>query len=183
MPIDFIVGLILNLVDLLRMSLIITIPTFLIVLVGQKINLYIKEKYNLSWSVSAFSTTAIILTPIVFALYLIPYGLGFASAGVTGPAPEFMQLTILDYAMALISTIVKNVISIILFTILLMPLLFIASFIGEKIEEKKQLPKWFHTFVTIFATTFVAWIIVFALDYVGIGLISAIFWKLYWSPI
>ena len=119
----------------------------------------------------------------MFALYLIPYALGFLSASAGGPAPEFMQLTILDYAMAFILTIFKNALSIILFTVLLMPLLFIASFIGEKIEERKKLPKLAHTFVTVLATAIVAWVIVFALDYVGIGLIPAIFWKLYWSPI
>lgn len=184
MPVDFILGLALDLVDLLRMSLIMAVPAFLVVLVGQKVNQYIKEKYNFSWIVSAVSTTAIVLTPLVFAAYLIPYGLGFASSPLVGQvAPEFMQLTVLDFAMALVATVFKNILSIVLFTILLMPLLFIASFIGEKIEERANLPPLLHTFITVFATTIAAWLIVFVLDYVGIGLIPAIFWKLYWSPI
>ena len=184
MALGFLWLLALDLVDLLRMSLVVAVPAFLLVLVGKKVNQYIRDKYNYSWIVAAALSVAVVLTPIVFALYLIPYALGYLESPLVGQvAPEFMQLTLVDYAMALVSTVFKNVLSIVLFTVLLMPLLFIGSFIGEKVEERKKLSPMVHDFVTVFLTAVVAWVIVFVLDYVGIGLIPAVFWKLYWSPI
>ena len=126
-------------------------------------------------------TTLIVLIPLVFIAYLVPYSLGFFESELAlQQAPEFMQLTMLDYAMAIIATVVKNLLSAILFTILLMPLVFFAAFAEEKVKERLKLPALASTFAAVFLTAALAWIV---LLFVFPWVINAIFWKLYWSPI
>ena len=179
MPLDFITGLILGLIDLIRLSIIVAIPSFLIVLVAQKLNEKIQKTFKLSWIVSAFTTSFIVLLPIVFLAYLIPYALGYFASPFPGMAlPEFMQLTLIDYAMAVILTIIKNVITAFIFAVLLMPLLFLASFVDEKLKEKTKLPELANTFITIFLTAFVSWIV---LLFIFPWIYAAIFELLWWG--
>ncbi len=181
MPLDLILGTVLALVDFVRMSLIVAIPTFLLSLPGQRLLHFFEKRYKFSWIVAAFLAIFLILLPIVFILYLVPYWAGFAASSLVGmPTPEFMQNTPLDYAMAFVATIVKNVLSAVLFTILLMPLLFFAAFVQEYLEKKYKLPALANAFAAAFLTSALAWIIVL---FVFPWIINAVFWKLYWSPI
>ena len=121
----------------------------------------------------------IVLLPIVFLAYLIPYALGyFASPFVGMPLPEFMQLTLVDYAMMVILTIVKNVITAFIFAVLLMPLLFFAAFVDEKFKEKTKLPELANLFIAIFITAFAAWIIIL---FIFPWIYTAIFELLWWG--
>ena len=171
----------LALVDLVRMSLIAAIPAFLLVLLGQRLNQYIKDKYKLTWIVSAFAATFVVLIPIVFIAYLVPLSLGFLGSQLLWEAaPEFMQPTLLDHAMAIVATVLKNLLSALLFAILLMPLLFFGSFADETLQKRFKLPKLANLFVSVFLTAALAWIIVL---FVFPWVVSAVLWKLYWSPI
>ncbi len=180
MPLDFIAGLVFGLIDLIRLSLIVAIPVFLVVLVGQKLGKRIQATFEQSWIVSAFVTTFIVLFPIVFLAYLIPYALGYFASPFAGmPLPEFMQLTLVDYAMMVILTIVKNVITAFIFAVLLMPLIFFASFVEEKFKEKTKLPELANLFIAIFITAFAAWIIIlFIFPWIYTGIFELLWWGL-----
>ncbi len=180
MPLDFIAGFVLGLIDLIRLSLIVAIPVFLVVLVGQVLGKKVEKKFEQSWIVSAFITTFIVLLPIVFFAYLIPYAMGyFASPFVGMPLPEFMQLTVVDYAMMVILTIIKNVITAFIFAVLLMPLLFFASFVEEKLKKKTKLPPLANLFIAVFTTAFAAWIIIlFIFPWIYTGIFELLWWGL-----
>ncbi len=181
MVLELIADIVFALIDLLRLSLIVAIPAFLVMLVGQKVNAFLKEKFNLSWIVSVFISTIVVLIPIVFALYLMPFMAGYFETQTVGqPVPEFMETTLLDQAMAVILTVVKNLLSALLFAILLLPMIFFGAFAEEKIWEKIKLPKLVIRFIAVLLTTALAWLIVL---FVFPWIINAIFWKLYWSPI
>jgi hypothetical protein len=181
MALDLIIGFVSALVDLVRMSLIVAIPAFLLCLPGQRLLHWLEKRYKLSWIVAGFLTIFLILLPIVFILYLVPYWIGYSESALVGlPTPEFMQITALDYAMAFVATVVKNVLSAFLFAILLMPLLFFASFVQEYLEKRFKLNALANVFAATFLTSALAWaIILFAFPWI----VNAVFWKLYWSPI
>jgi len=180
MPLQFIAETAIALLDIAVITLIVAIPAFIVLLPAQKLNTWLKEKFSLSWSAAAFATAFLILLPIVFALYLIPLAIGASLVKAAGTNPEFMQLTMLDYAMAVIATIVKNLLSTLLFTILLMPLVFFASFAREKVEQRFKVHRLAKDFLATFLTTGLAWaILLFVFPWVP----TAIIWKLYWSPI
>jgi len=179
MPLEFAADLLLAILDLVRMSLIIAIPAFPIVLLCRKLHKRLSEKFGLNWILASFASAFAALTPIVFALYLVPLLMGIAATPETASLPEFMQLTILDQAMAFISTIVKNLLTILLFAILAMPLVFFASFLEEKLKEMVKVPELAQTFIAVFATTVLAWIILLYFSWI----LPAMIWKLYWSPI
>ncbi len=180
MPLEFITGVVLGLIDLIRISIIVAIPAFFVVLVAQKLNERIQKAFKLSWIVSAFATSFIVLLPIVFLAYLIPYALGYFASPFPGMTfPDFMQLTVIDYAMAVILTIIKNVITAFIFAVLLMPLLFFASFVQEKFLEKTKLPKFANLFVATFITAFAAWIIIlFIFPWIYAGIFELLWWGL-----
>jgi len=181
MPLDLILGTILALLDFVRMSLIVAIPAFLLCLPGQRLLHFFEKRYKLSWIVAAFLSVFLILLPIVFALYIVPYWIGYSESALVGlPVPEGMQNTALDYAMAFVATVAKNVLSALLFTILLMPLLFFAAFVQDYLEKKYKPPALATAFAAAFLTSALAWIIVL---FVFPWIINAVFWKLYWSPI
>ncbi len=181
MPLQFIADIALAVVDLVRMSLIAAIPAFLLVLLGQRLDQYIKDKYKLSWIVSAFAVSFVILVPIVFIAYLVPLSMGFLGSELSWEtAPEFMQPTLIDVAMAVVATVVKNLLSALLFAILLMPLLFFGSFAEEALQKRFKLPKLANLFVSVFLTAALAWIVVL---FVFPWVVTAVLWKLYWSPI
>ena len=178
MPLEFAAEVVLSLIDLIRMSLMVAIPAFFVVLAGQKLHKKLGEKFGFNWIVSAFVTAFAILLPIVFVLYLIL----FPGVVVEEALPEFMQPTFLDYAMVFVLTVVKNLLSVLLFALLLMPLIFFASFVDEVLKERlKQfkIPVPANTFLVVFITTFLAWVIVLSFDWI----LPALVWKLYWSPI
>jgi len=179
MVLELVTELALSVVDLARMSLIVAVPAFLLVVLGQFLHKKLSEKFELSWILSAFIATFAIMVPIVFALYLIPYSAGLAGASAQ-KLPEFMQVTAIDTAMAVVSTVVKNLLSAFLFSILLMPLLFFASFADEKLKERFKMPKPANTFAVVFITALVSWLVILL---VFPWVVSAIIWKLYWSPI
>jgi len=179
MALDLVSGYILPIIDILVMSIKVAVPAFLLVLAGQRLNKYIKEKLKASWIVSVFISTFALLVPIVFALYLLPYYSGYIGSPIAGmPAPDIMQMTFLDLAMAVISTILKNILSALLFAILLMPLVFFASFVEEKLREKLKVPAIANLFIAVFITALVSWLLIL---FVFPWIIDAVFWKLYWS--
>ena len=181
MVLDLIAEIVFSLLDFVRMVLIVAIPVFLVVLPSQKLHAFLKKRFKLSWILASFATTCLVLLPVVFVLYLAPFFAGYMSSNLVGqPAPDFMQLTALDYAMAVLATIVKNLLSVLLFAILLMPLLFLASFAEEKIEERFKLPKLANTFIAVFLTTVFSWIVVL---FIFPWIVNAVLWKLYWSAI
>lgn len=181
MPLDLmaaIAGFALAVIDLLRLSLIVTIPAFLIVLVAQRLNALVKKRFRLSWIATAFITAFIVLLPIVFIAYLAPYLAGYNSSPFAGmPTPDFLQLTAIDYAMAVISTIAKNVMTVFVFTVLLMPLLFLASFAEEKLREKLKIPVLANTFLAILVTAIISWIIIlFIFPWIYTGIFELLWW-------
>lgn len=181
MPLEFIAELAFALVDLARMTIIVSIPAFLIVLLAQKLNQYIRAKSSLSWILAAFATTFLVLLPIVFVLYLVPFWAGYAASPlVSEQAPAAMQLTPIDYAMAVIATVFKNLLSALLFAVMLLPFIFFAAFAEEKVRERFKLPAFLNTFIATFLTTALAWIVIL---FVFPWVVPAIFWKLYWGPI
>jgi len=181
MPLEFLSELVFALVDLARMSLIVAIPAFLIVLLAGKLNTWLRKRFKASWIMAAFATSFIVLLPIVFILYLVPFSIGYASSLIVSqPVPEGMQLTLLDYAMAAVSTIFKNILSALIFAVLLMPFIFFAAFAEEKVRERFKLHKLANAFIATFLTTALAWIIVL---FIFPWVVTALLWKLYWGPI
>jgi len=179
MPLDLIIGFVLALADLVRMSLIVAIPAFLLCLPGQRLLHFFEKRYNLSWIIAAFLSIFLILLPIVFVLYLVPYWAGYSQSALVGqPTPEFMQNTPIDYAMAFVATVAKNVLSAFLFAILLMPLLFFASFAQECLEKRFKPNPFVNAFAACFLTSLLAWAIVL---FIFPWIVNAVFWKLYWS--
>jgi len=181
MPLDLIAaiaGFALAVLDLLRLSIIAAIPAFLIVLAAQRLNALIKKHFRLSWIVTAFITTFIVLLPIVFIAYLAPYLAGYNSSPFVGmPTPDFLQLTAIDYAMAVISTIAKNAITAFVFAVLLMPLLFLASYAEEKLREKLKIPRLANTFLAILITAVISWIIMlFIFPWIYTGIFELLWW-------
>jgi hypothetical protein len=164
--------------DFLRLSLLVAIPAFPLVLAGQKLNAMLKKRFKASWIATAFASTFLILLPIVFIAYLSPYIAAYASNTIAGmQVPETMQLTAIDYAMAIILTILKNLFTTFVFAVLLMPLLFFASYAEEKLKEKLKIHALAITFLAILITAITAWIIIlFIFPWIYVGLFELLWW-------
>jgi hypothetical protein len=181
MPFDLIAaiaGFFLAVIDLLRLSLIVAIPAFLIVLAAQRLNAFIKKRLKLSWIATAFLATFAAMLPITFIAYLAPFLVGYSSSPFAGmPVPDFLQLTAIDYTMAVISTIIKNIITAFVLSVLLLPLIFLATYLDEKLGQKLKVPKLANTFLAIFITAAISWIIVlFIFPWIYTGLFELLWW-------
>ena len=184
MPFDafaYALGLVSSFFGLLWMALLVAVPVFLVSFPAQRLHSLIGKRFNLSWIVSAFLSCFLVLLPIVFVLYIVPFSLGYFESPLSGlVVPEGLQLTLLDYAMAFVATVFKNLLSALLFAVLLMPLLFFASFVGEWLEKRFKVHSLANRFIAVFLTSLLAWVIIL---FVFPWIVGAVFWKLYWGPV
>ncbi|MBN2067750.1 MAG: hypothetical protein JW744_04745 [Candidatus Diapherotrites archaeon] len=179
MALELVADILFALIDLVRMSLIVAIPGFLLVLAGQHLFKKLREKFKLNWIQAAGITTYAIVLAIVFIVYLYPFALSFMERAQTGSAPvPIMELTLVDYGVMVFATIAKNLLTALVFTFLLLPLLFFASFASEKIRERHKMPEIANTFVAVFCTAFVSWaIVLFIFPWILNGVLYLLFWS------
>ena len=179
MPLQLISEFAVATVELLWIALVTAVPAFALVLVGQAVFKKVNEKFKLGWIQAALLATFAVMLPIVFVFYLVPYYIAF-SGTAQQTAPEFLQITGVEYVVAFFFTIVKNLASTAIFAVLLMPWLFLASFASEKLKERFNLQGHPNTFASVFLTSLAAWIVVL---FVFPWLVGGLFYLLYWGTI
>jgi len=177
MPVDLIADLASAVLDLLRMALIAAIPAFLLALIGARLHKMLAKKFRLEWIQSVFAATFIILLPIIFLLYLVPYWLAFMETPSMGAAPGFAATGIVEYGLAFFLTIAKNIITAFVFALLLLPLVFLAAFISEILEKRVKLKGLPNSFAAVYLTALIAWMVVFfVFPWIYSGVIYMLFW-------
>ncbi len=179
MPLNIALEAINAIITLLRLSLIVSIPAFVVVLAGERIHKYLSERFSLSWAKSTLISTYIILSLLIMVLYSIPLYLGWAESPLTGQqAPASLQPILLDFVLGIVFFAAKIMLNALILTIFALPLQFFGVYILETIAEKQKLPPITNKFLAVFATALLVWIIIlFLFPWIWGGLFYLLFWS------
>lgn len=177
MPLEIIVGTIFSIIDLLRMTLILAIPAFIIVYLGSYLHRFLIKRYKLSWAASSFAATYLVVTLLIFLLYVVPYALAFFESPMPGmPTPELWQITIFDIALASLLSVIKIIITGLVCTILVFPLLFLGTFVTDWLQQRyAKLPDYAILFAATYVSSLIALIILLSFPFIFGGLLYFIY--------
>ncbi|MBN1940862.1 MAG: hypothetical protein JW772_01635 [Candidatus Diapherotrites archaeon] len=176
MAIDPIVT-VLNIADLLVLTLMIAIPVFIVALVALFLRERISKKFEMSWIKSTLITTYVFVLLISALAYVSPYYSAFSESEIASQEqPVVLATTPADVAVAFFLTVLRILVVALLFTLLLLPLQFFATFLMDKLAEKK-FPKPAKVFAATYFTCLLALIIMFfVFPWIIPGLMFLFFW-------
>lgn len=178
MPLNFALEALNMLIELFRLSLITSIPSFIIALGTEQLHKRLSKRFSLSWAKSALISTYLTVTLLIMVLYSLPLYIGWAESPLTGQSmPPELQPVALDYLMFAVFFVLKIITTGLIFSILLLPLIFFSVYALEKAREKEKLPELANKFVAVFATNVLAWLVLlFVFPWVFGGLLYLLFW-------
>jgi len=152
MPINPLENLVFSIFDLLKGSIIITIPIFLLLLVGQKLRKRIESETKWNWLTSAFVATLIINFILLLVAYFFPLVTALQEVSI-GQIPSVFAPSVTSLlGLFVFGVIWVGIVSVIL-SLLLMPLEFAGLFFYEFVSKKlKKQPDW----VKLLATAYIS---------------------------
>ncbi|MDO8428691.1 MAG: hypothetical protein Q7S92_05760, partial [Candidatus Diapherotrites archaeon] len=149
--------------DLLKGSLIISIPIFIAAWLGLKVRGKLQARFKLKWASSSFLTIFLFSALLLIIAYAVPmYSQVWAESLNLQKAPEFFQPTLYDYFLIAITSIAKIIITSIAISLILLPFLLLGSLAKPWMERKTKnttlglfLACWVSTLVFAFLFFFV----------------------------
>ena len=176
MPLDIIYIGLLSVIDLLKITLIISIPVFLLVIAGIFLRKKIINRFKMSWIKASFIATYIMFLVLLFFVYFLPGALVFFG---TDPniLPEEMRLTLMENTLVVLGMVFKMLLNALIFTVILTPLELIASGVAGKLEAKYKRHWLINTFAGVFAAVLAATtLVVFLFPWAPAGVYYLIYW-------
>ena len=157
---DVLINLLTSLVELLRISLILSLPMFACAVAIKFLVSKIGARTGLGFAWASFFSTYLVVLALIIVLYFWPLYLGFSESPLTAqPKPPYFELTAIDFLAALPSFIFKFLLDALVFTILVLPMEFIMLFVFDSLKNKYKIPKT----ASIFAATFAAAVVTVAI--------------------
>ena len=182
---DNIIILLSSLFDLLKGGFLLSLPVFVLVLIGQRLKREIDRRWKLSWVQSTLLTTYIIATLLILVLYfgVYAYSLQFYSSTnppeAIQPVPEFVlmeSLLFVGFGLA------KKLVAGLAVSLMILPLAVIGSVVLERLEardkgrrKKERSSPWLKLFGAVFVATLLAYIVVLIFDFIPVGVVYLVF--------
>lgn len=153
MALNPIENIILSLIDLLRGSITVAIPLFILLLIGQKFRKRIEKETKWSWIKSSFAATFIIMFILMLLGFFYPF-LAATQEQALGEVPSIFAPSLDIILLSFVAGIFKALIVALVATLILMPLEFVGLYFHEVISKKlgKQ-PEWLKLLVTAYVSS------------------------------
>ncbi|MFH1587108.1 MAG: hypothetical protein ABID38_04585 [Candidatus Diapherotrites archaeon] len=178
MVLDIIIKIIFSIVDLLKGTIIFTIPIFVLVLISIYVRKRIAEKFKLNWFLSAAVITYILLFIITFVFYFLPFVSSLWETQI-GTIPEAFANSFLEMAVSTLFVLIRHILVVAVLTILVLPLEFVGVFLLEKFEENWPKGGYLNVLIATFLMVLItAVIVLFIIPWSWVGVFFLIFFSL-----
>ncbi len=178
MVLDLIIKIIFSIVDLLKGTIIFTVPTFVLVLVSSYVRKRIAERFKLNWFLSAAVITYILLFTIILVFYFLPFASSLLETQI-GTIPQPFADSFLEMAASTLFVLIRTILVVAVLTLLVLPLEFVGVFLFEKFEEKWPKKGYLNVLLTTFLMVLItAVIVLFIIPWSWIGVFFLIFFSL-----
>ncbi|MEM0360468.1 MAG: hypothetical protein QXK06_04000 [Candidatus Diapherotrites archaeon] len=141
-------------VDLLRGSLVLSIPLFFTALAGRALHKKLTAKFKISWFFAAAIVCFFFSLLLVFTVYFYPLLYGFGAESL-GEKPEELQPDFSDWMALALTSIFRVLAGSIFLTGVCLFFVLLGSFPKEWLEKKK-FNKYLCLFVSVYACTLLA---------------------------
>lgn len=172
---DFFLLAFFSLLDLLKGSVIFSIPVFVFVFTAIFVRKSLAKKYKWAWFKSSIVTTYFLVFSLVLVIYVLPI-VDVNNSVQNYPILPELAPTPLEIATPIILQFFRLLVVALILTFILMPLEFVGLFLFEKISQKIKAAYSVHIFLTVLASTFFSLaIILFLMPWIVSGIIFLIF--------
>ena len=170
-------------IDLLKGSLVFSLPVFVVVLIAVFFGKFLMKKYKFNWLSAAGLTTYVFTAIILFIIYFTPI---LQSLGQTtiGTVPDMFQPTPQEIVGQILGVPARLLIVSLFVALLLLPLEFVGSYVYDFLSKKySKLNHYVRAFAAVFAATLFAWfLILFIFQLVfGIDLITGLLYLIFYG--
>lgn len=158
MPLNLVLYLIFSLLDLLKGTIVWSIPTFFLVLIITFVRRKVAEKYKLNWVKSAIASTFIVLFTLILILYFSPIVLSLGQETI-GEIPAEGRPALLEILGSLILFVLRLFLVAVVISLILLPFEFVAVYLFEKVSRTWRLNYYINLYIVSFLVTLIAAII------------------------
>ncbi|MCR4335358.1 MAG: hypothetical protein NUV57_02365 [archaeon] len=178
MPLNPLENLLFSIIGLLKGSIIICIPVFILVLFGQELREKIEAETKKSWLITAFISTAIIIYILLLIAYFFPFIIASQELGL-GEIPSIFAPDPVTLLISFIAGVLWVGVVTIVVSLLLMPFEFVGSYIHDVVSKKLgKKPQWLKLLISCYITSvFASAIILFLVP----ESITGLFYLLYYG--
>jgi len=156
MVIEVFYNIFFSIIELLRLSFILSIPMLACAIVIKAIASRLMKRYEIGFAKASMFSTYLVVLVLIIVLYSFPLYLGYLESPLTQqPKPLHFQFTLIEFLAELPSLALKLLLKALAFTLLIMPLEFVAIFAFETIKNKLTAPKTFSVFAGVFVSAIV----------------------------
>ena len=176
MALDILINLVTSLIELVRLSLILSIPVFFIALFIGFVTSKITAKFGMSFAKASFISTYLTVLLLIIVLYFYPLYTGYSEAKGNEVKPPQFELTFSDILQAIPAFVIKFLWNAFVFTMLALPIEFAALFIFDWVKNKYSLPKLANLYIASFAASIATiLILLFVFPFILAGLINLLY--------
>lgn len=183
MPLNFLLKLVFSIIDLLKGSIIFSIPAFVFTVAGVFIGKELMNRYKLSWLLAALLSTFAITAVLVFIIYFTPV-LSALGQDTIGEIPAGLAPTVNETVASAILIPLRLLFVSFLIALLFLPLEIIGSFIFEWLSSRyKKMNFYVRLYASVLSTVFISIaIILFALyGVLGINIIAGVLYLIFYG--
>lgn len=138
-----------TIIDILKGTLILSVPFFIVSFFGSMLRKKLTEKYNFYWFYSSLITIFVFSLSFTLIVYLIPLYSGTQAADL-GVKPPELQLEFNDHISFLLSSAYRIFLTSLVLTVFFAPFALIGSLLREFLMEKKEINKHLSLFISVF---------------------------------
>ena len=165
-----------SLLDLLKGSIIFSIPVFVFVFVAIFVRKALAQKYGWQWFSSSLVTTYFLVFSLVLVIYALPI-VDVNNSVQNYPILPELAPTPLEIAAPILLQFFRLLVVALILAFILMPIEFVGLFLFEKISQKIRAAYVVRAFLAVFASTFFSLaIIIFLVPWIVPGIIFLIFY-------
>lgn len=177
MPSDLIQLLLFSLIDLLRGTLLLSVPVFIIVAPACFLRKRLARKYRLDWLKSTFATSYLLVLLLIFVLYFSPIAgsWGHETMGIYPPA--FAPAAWEGLAAAAL-LFLRLVFVALVFEIMLLPMEFFGALLFDWLGKRyAKLNYYIRLYAVVFAGTLIsAFLVLFAMKWLPAAVLYMVFY-------
>jgi hypothetical protein len=172
---NLVLDLLLSAFDFLRGSFILSIPVFLLFLLGYFFSKKFLEKFNLKWIQKTFVATYFVFILLLLVFFIWPVIEAFLVVD-NGVIPEPLRMTLGEFLYLVFSLLVKMLVVAFILSLFVLPLAFIGVFVLEFFSEKFKWNKFINFFLSCFIATVIGlFVVLFLFPWVIPGIIYLVY--------
>jgi len=175
MVLDLAFSLAVSIFNLLKTSLFVAIPVFVLALATSAIQSRLSKKFGLSWVKTSFISTYLLITLLIFFLYFFP--LLLIPANLKGVVPVEFQPSAQSVLFYNLFTVISLLIKSLIVTLLVIPLELLTAILFSLIDKKfEAVPRLAKFFAAIYAVVvLVIALVLFLFPWVLLAMVMMIY--------